>query len=137
MLLQLDLPLPVETTSNFTMGGCMSFTRSERRFGTSYRHYKRMKNHSHHEVDLFRLVMEIEAIKHRAMMRADENRHHRLPQSRGGLSEPRNISFVPIVQHRLWHQMFGNMLPEEICARINAVWIPDNYSFVCIKKGGV
>jgi hypothetical protein len=60
-----------------------------------------------------------------------ESRHHRHPRSRGGTSHPGNISYVPVIKHQLWHEMFGNMTPEEICDRINSVWIPSNYRFTC------
>jgi hypothetical protein len=65
---------------------------------------------------------------------ARENRHHRRPRSRGGRTTPDNISFVPVVKHMLWHEMWGNMLPDEICARINEVWLDPAYKFVCVKR---
>ena len=63
-----------------------------------------------------------------------ESKHHRRPRSRNGSSNPRNISFVPVVEHRLWHEMFGTMTPEEICTRINKVWLDPAYEFICRRK---
>lgn len=63
------------------------------------------------------------------------NRHHRRCKSNGGTWEPRNISVVPIRDHQLWHAMFRNAKPEEICAIINSTWIEEDWFFTCQRRG--
>jgi hypothetical protein len=48
--------------------------------------------------------------------RKNENiltRHHIIPTSRGGGSLD-NICYVPRIQHKEYHNLFGNRTPEEI-----------------------
>lgn len=94
------------------MGGIMSahMTRSQRRFGTSYRHIK---------------------------IQRGESRHHRKCRHNGGSDQEVNISVVPKHRHELWHDLFGSLTPPEIVKQINSVWLDPEYEFICIKKGGV
>ena len=60
--------------------------------------------------------------------------HHRLPSSRGGKSNPENLSKVPEKMHQGWHTLFCNMLAKEIAKLINDVWIDPAYIFVCMPR---
>ena len=79
-------------------------TRSQKRFGTSYRSIK---------------------------IRAGESRHHRRPRSRGGTNHPDNISVVKQTDHDHCHALFSNHTPETICAIVNEKWLDKRYRFVC------
>lgn len=41
-------------------------------------------------------------------------RHHIRPSSREGSSKPKNIAYIAQKYHRLYHQLFGNLTPDEI-----------------------
>jgi hypothetical protein len=41
-------------------------------------------------------------------------RHHIRPSSRKGNSKPKNIAYIVQRYHRLYHQLFGNLTPDEI-----------------------
>jgi len=70
----------------------------------------------------------------RTQRRFGTNRHHRKPLSQNGRNHHSNVSIVPVVKHFLWHEMFGTMTPEEICTRINKVWLDPAYEFICRRK---
>ena len=59
-----------------------------------------------------------------------DTRHHITPRSRGGKSKPRNIAYVPEPSHRNYHDLFGNMTPEEIVENlVNKYW-NGNWAYV-------
>ncbi len=62
-----------------------------------------------------------------------QNQHHRRPRSKGGGSEPRNISIVKGKQHEAWHMLFSNYDPDVICQIINEVWLDPRFRFSCDK----
>lgn len=47
-------------------------------------------------------------------MKKELTKHHVIPSSRGGKDTPQNIAMVNGKQHELYHQLFGNMTPDEI-----------------------
>lgn len=49
----------------------------------------------------------------------NQTRHHRLPTSRGGTNDPKNISFVSEKEHRAYHYLFINMTPDELSKEFN------------------
>ncbi len=63
-----------------------------------------------------------------------KDRHHRKPSSRGGRTTPGNISVVPISKHRAYHQLFGNMIPKELCAELTKTWIDPDYYLVAVPR---
>jgi hypothetical protein len=61
--------------------------------------------------------------------------HHKKPRSIGGSRhETRNHSWVPRIQHNAWHTIFQNETAQEICHKINKMFLDPDYRFVCIKK---
>ena len=52
--------------------------------------------------------------KHMSKRDLEITRHHIVPSSRGGSDERCNIARVAHKEHDLYHQLFGNMLPDEI-----------------------
>lgn len=62
------------------------------------------------------------------------NRHHRKPKAKGGKSTDKNIKKVSANCHKAWHTMFQDMLPEEICEKINAVWLDPDFIFYCERR---
>ena len=54
-------------------------------------------------------------------------KHHRLPRSRGGTNDPKNISIVRRDKHELYHKFFGNMNTHEIAVMLNEIWIDVNF----------
>lgn len=47
------------------------------------------------------------------------SRHHVIPSSRGGRTEPDNIATVNSKAHKYYHALFQNMLPSEILTYLN------------------
>ena len=72
--------------------------------------------------------------KHRFNRRLKLTKHHRKPQSKGGSSKPRNISWLEAKTHNLWHQLFWNLDAPEICQRINELFLDPDYTFQCERK---
>lgn len=60
--------------------------------------------------------------------------HHRLPTSRGGTNKHENISYVPDKQHRAYHYLFGNMIPEELIKEFNDNYAHIDWKTLSIKK---
>lgn len=60
--------------------------------------------------------------------------HHRLPESRGGTNEQRNISIVPKSYHDAWHHLFGNMTAEEVAQSITDTWICPDFYFIAVPR---
>jgi hypothetical protein len=58
--------------------------------------------------------------------------HHRMPRSRNGSDDPRNISFVGHKEHQSYHHVFGNLLPEEQAAVLNLKWISPDWTMVAV-----
>ena len=58
------------------------------------------------------------------------DRHHRLPSSRGGGNEERNISIVPSHEHRAFHLLFANKTAPEIAEVLNRIWIDPDFRLV-------
>ena len=46
---------------------------------------------------------------------------------------PQNISIVEVWRHNLWHTMFSNLTPEQICTEINHVWLDPNFRFDVVR----
>lgn len=67
-------------------------------------------------------------------------KHHRHPKSRrhsysgANINEDRNISKVRYGDHVNYHALFGNMLPPEMAAMLNDVWISRDYYLVAIPR---
>ena len=61
-------------------------------------------------------------------------RHHRRPRSHGGSDEPKNISLVPVHQHRAYHCIFANYLPEQVAQILTDVWIDPDYIMIAVHK---
>ena len=62
------------------------------------------------------------------------DRHHRLPRSRGGSNEARNISIVERKLHNAWHLLVGNMNAQEVARMLSDTWIDPDYYFVAVPK---
>ena len=62
------------------------------------------------------------------------DRHHRRPRSKGGSNDERNISIVEQNQHRAYHCLFQNMLPEEVAKVLTKVWVDPDYIILAIRK---
>lgn len=73
-------------------------------------------------------------MSHRKRKPSRYDLHHRKPKSRGGKGG-NNLSRVRKVEHALWHQLFWNLRPDEICLIINNVWLDPDYYFTCHRKG--
>ena len=59
------------------------------------------------------------------------NVHHRLPKSRGGCSDPENLSRVPIQHHNAFNLLFGsNPTAHEVAQVLSDVWIDPMYEIV-------
>lgn len=43
-----------------------------------------------------------------------KTKHHRKPESLGGTKTKRNLSFVPLAEHRAWHRLFDNLPADAI-----------------------
>jgi len=59
-----------------------------------------------------------------------ENRHHVIPDSRGGSSSLENIARVGIIQHQDYHTLFVNRTPVEIIHYLADYFWKGNYDFV-------
>lgn len=62
------------------------------------------------------------------------DRHHRRPRSRGGSNDPSNISIVEQNQHRAYHCLFQNMLPDEVAKVLNKTWIDPEWILIPMKR---
>lgn len=62
------------------------------------------------------------------------DRHHRLPRSRGGSNEARNISIVERKLHVAWHCLVGNMNAQEAARMLSDTWVDPNFYFVAIPR---
>lgn len=67
-------------------------------------------------------------------MKHHRDNHHRLPTSKGGTNDPSNISRVKITEHRAYHQLFRNLLPQEVAAILTKTWIDPAYYLVAIPR---
>lgn len=64
------------------------------------------------------------------------NVHHRLPSSRGGSSDPTNLSRVPIQHHNAFNLLFGsNPTAHEVAYVLSNVWIDPMYEIVVRLRG--
>lgn len=66
----------------------------------------------------------------------DTNIHHRLPRSRGGGDEPKNLSRVDSKKHAAWHYFAGNLGVVGLAALINKLYLPMDWRFVAIGSEG-
>lgn len=60
--------------------------------------------------------------------------HHRRPRSLNGSSNPGNVSYVKIIDHKHWHTLVGNMNAFQIADFINHLdesYKPENLMVVC------
>lgn len=62
------------------------------------------------------------------------DRHHRLPRSRGGSNEARNISIVERKLHQAWHLLVGNMNATEAARMLSDTWIDPDFYFVAVPR---
>ena len=62
------------------------------------------------------------------------DKHHRLPRSKGGSNQNKNISLVRKDLHVAYHKLFGNMSVEEIADLLNRVWIDPSYKLVAVRR---
>ena len=62
------------------------------------------------------------------------DRHHRLPRSRGGSNEARNISVVERKLHVAWHLIVGNMNAKEVAKMLSDTWIDPDYYLVAVPR---
>ena len=60
----------------------------------------------------------------------EPSNHHIIPQSRGGGDGPENVKILPKRFHGLWHDLFGNMTPQESIQFIKEVFLDET------RKGG-
>lgn len=59
------------------------------------------------------------------------NVHHRLPKSRGGASNPENLSKVLVEHHNAFNLLFGsNPTAQEVAYVLSTVWIDPAYEIV-------
>ncbi|MBI5046026.1 MAG: hypothetical protein HZC14_03465 [Candidatus Niyogibacteria bacterium] len=65
------------------------------------------------------------------------SQHHRRPKSLGGSGHAWNISEVEQEEHAAWHILFSNMIPEEIVAEINAMWLDRAFNFTATQIADV
>lgn len=73
------------------------------------------------------------------MKDSKRTKHHRWPKSRrdsyeGNINEPSNLSMVRNSDHVHFHALFGNMLPHEVAAMLNDVWICRKWYLVAIPR---
>lgn len=91
---------------------------------------------------LFRNMKPEEAISHikrnwsyGTLLKDEDNlnltRHHIIPTSRGGGSDPINILWIKSNYHRAWHLLFGNMTSEEAVSHIKRNW---SYRRILVSK---
>ena len=66
----------------------------------------------------------------------DLTRHHRRPKSLNGTDSfpPNNISLIPDLQHRSWHNLFGSMSPYQIARLITELYLDPDYIMVAVKR---
>lgn len=63
------------------------------------------------------------------------NIHHRLPRSRGGVSDDDNLSVVPVILHEAYNLLFGsNPTAEEVVKVLSDIWIDPKYEIVLKLK---
>lgn len=70
----------------------------------------------------------------KAPVQRSRDRHHRLPSSRGGTSEPDNISLVGSNVHRAYHQVASNRTASELATLLNEVWIDPNVEMIVLVR---
>jgi len=63
------------------------------------------------------------------------SRHHVIPSSRGGSSDPFNIVHIGKKIHQIYHWLFSNLLPEEIVSFLNEKFWGGKYSIFICKNG--
>lgn len=61
-------------------------------------------------------------------------KHHRRCRSNGGTNDDGNISKVTPKEHEAWHTLFGNLEPEAIARRINAIWLDPDWEMVALRR---
>jgi len=59
----------------------------------------------------------------------ENTKHHRLPKSLCGKDLIRNISHVPQLHHRAWHNLFGNLSAPQIAHQLCRLF-PDYHFLV-------
>jgi hypothetical protein len=87
-------------------------TNSTTQLANSRRFLKRARLVNHHQNGGRRLRMK--RIPEKRNREVKMEKHHILPASVGGSSKPKNIAFIVQKYHRLYHQLFGNLTPDEI-----------------------
>lgn len=61
-------------------------------------------------------------------------RHHRKPRSRGGNNSVTNTIVIRQSEHRAYHALFGNMLPNELAAMLTDTFIDPDYYLVAVPR---
>ena len=64
------------------------------------------------------------------------NTHHRKARSKGGSSNPSNLSYVPVREHHAYNILFGgNATAHEVARILSEVWVDATYEIFCVKRG--
>lgn len=73
-------------------------------------------------------------MKIKKMKKTEYDTHHRLPRSRKGTNDPRNLSRVKRELHIAYHKLFGNGTPHDIARILNKIWIDPDFHLVVTEK---
>ena len=57
------------------------------------------------------------------------DRHHIIPKSRGGSSNPDNMARVSVKKHRVYHELFDNRTPDEIVEYLSRTFWNGEYVY--------
>lgn len=60
--------------------------------------------------------------------------HHRHPRGRGGSNEERNKIRVLRKLHVAYHQLFADMMPDEVAKTLNDTWISPKWELVAQRR---
>ena len=63
-----------------------------------------------------------------------KTRHHIIPTSRRKGKGILGVCKVPEKQHSLYHNLFGNQIPEEIVVFLNKTFWDNNYDITIYRK---
>lgn len=66
----------------------------------------------------------------RKRKKSRKSHHHIIPRSRGGTDRHDNISIVDVKAHQNYHNLFGNMTPEEIIDYLVNYFWEGNYNLL-------
>jgi hypothetical protein len=65
-----------------------------------------------------------------------ETKHHRKSRHNGGITNEKNISFVPFFQHMAYNILFndGHMSALQIARNLTDIWIDPDFILVAIQR---